>query len=334
MADEQLERLATQAWLYGYPLVTAAVTKDVMTAVAARDDERRKGPVNQFCYMHHTPDPTFTEVVSPNADTLYSSAWLDLSTEPLVLSLPDFGDRYWMVPILNAWSDVVGAPGCRQDGSTAGPFLLAGPSWSGQAPQGMTVLKSSTAINWIIDRYAAAGPSDYAAVHLLQDGNRLTPLSRWTGDPEEYTPPSDVSVAGGFDAVAAPVSQVHRLSGRTYFARLNQLLVDNPPNPADAASSRARDQLLGSTPAPTGGWSQRIESPPIPERFALGQVRPTVLVHYGSPLTTLAGQDVLDKAEDVVLGRRLRAGAGAAEVHLSGQYRRVCPSRPARHRVG
>ncbi|MFG2320204.1 DUF1254 domain-containing protein [Streptomyces tendae] len=108
------------------------------------------------------------------------------------------------MPILNAWSDAVGAPGYRQEKSTTMPFLLA-------------------------------GPSDHAAVHLLQDGTRVTPLSRWTGDPEEYTPPSDLSVAGGFDAVTARVSQVHRLSGRIYFARLDQLLVDNPPNPADAA---------------------------------------------------------------------------------------------------
>ncbi|MFI8487521.1 DUF1254 domain-containing protein [Streptomyces rubrogriseus] len=235
MADEQMEQLATAAWLYGYPLVTAGVTKDVMTAVAARDDERRKAPVNQFCYMRRAPDAAFTEVVSPNADTLYSSAWLDLSTEPLVLSLPDFGDRYWMVPILNAWSDVVGAPGSRQHGAAAGPFLLAGPTWSGRAPQGMTLLRSTTVINWIIARYATAGPSDFAAVHALQDATRLTPLSQWTGNPEEYTPPSDVTVADGVDAVTAPVGQVHGLSGRAYFTRLNRLLVDNPPNSADAA---------------------------------------------------------------------------------------------------
>ncbi|MBM7089631.1 DUF1254 domain-containing protein [Streptomyces sp. S12] len=234
MADEQLERLATEAWLYGYPLVTAGLTKDVMTAVAERDDERRKAPVNQFCHMRRTPDAAFTEVVSPNADTLYSSAWLDLSEEPLVLSLPEFEDRYWMVPILSAWSDVVHAPGSRQDGSAAGPFLLTGPTWSGRAPQGMTVLPSPTAVNWIIARYATAGPSDYAVVHRLQDGTRLTPLSQWTGNPRDYTPPTDATVAEGVDAVTAPVTQVHQLDGRAFFTRLNQLLVDNPPSPADA----------------------------------------------------------------------------------------------------
>ncbi|MFD6081090.1 DUF1254 domain-containing protein [Streptomyces hydrogenans] len=234
MPDESMEKLATEAWIYGYPLVTAAVTKSVMTAVPARDDARRKAPLNQFCYMRTTPDASFTEVVSPNADTLYSSAWLDLSDEPLVLTLPDFGDRFWMVPILDAWSDVCAVVGRRGNGSSAGPFLIAGPSWSGAVPDGLTLLESPTAVNWIIARYATSGPADFPAVNELQDATRLIPLSRWTGDPDAYSPPTDVSVAAGADTTTAPVDQVHALGGRDYFALLNRMLVDNPPGPADA----------------------------------------------------------------------------------------------------
>ncbi|MFD8011100.1 DUF1254 domain-containing protein [Streptomyces sp. NPDC058955] len=234
MSDESLRELAAEAWLYGYPLVTAAVTKDIMTAVPARDDARRKAPVNQFCYMRTTPDASFTEVVSPNADTLYSSAWLDLTDEPLVLTLPDFGDRFWMVPILDAWSDVCAVVGRRGDGSSAGPFLIAGPSWSGDVPEGLTPLTSPTAVNWVIARYATSGPSDFAAVNKLQDATRLVPLSRWTGDPGDYAPPTDVPVPAGVDLTTAPVDQVHALSGRDYFALLNRMMVDNPPAPADA----------------------------------------------------------------------------------------------------
>lgn len=247
MTDEQLEQLATEAWLYGYPLVTAGVTKDVMTDVSARDDDRRKAPVNQFCYMRRTPDSSFSEVVSPNADTLYSSAWLDLSEQPLVLSLPDFGDRFWMVPILTAWSDVFAVPGKRRHGSTAGPFLLAGPSWTGRDQPGMTVLTSPTDVNWIIARYATSGPSDFPVVHHLQNRTRLIPLPQWTGNPDDYSPPGDVPVAHGVDGTTAPVSQVHHLSGREYFARLSRLMVDNPPHPADA-SFLDRLAPLGITP--------------------------------------------------------------------------------------
>ncbi|MFF8486869.1 DUF1254 domain-containing protein [Streptomyces antibioticus] len=234
MTDEALEKQITEAWLYGYPLVTAAVTKRSMTAVPARDDGRRKAPVNQFCYLRSTPDASFTEVVSPNADTLYSSAWLDLSDEPLVLSLPEFGDRFWMVPILDAWSNVCDVVGRRKNGPSAGPFLIAGPSWSGETPPGLTLLKSPTAVNWIIARYATSGPSDFRAVNRLQDATRLIPLSEWTGDPDDYSPPTDVPAPSGADTTTSPVDQVHALSGRDYFALLNQMMVDNPPDPADA----------------------------------------------------------------------------------------------------
>ncbi len=234
MTDESMEKPATEAWLYGYPLVTAAVTKRSMTAVPARDDGRRKAPVNQFCYMRSTPDASFTEVVSPNADTLYSSAWLDLSDQPLVLALPEFGDRFWMVPILDAWSDVCAVVGRRKNGPSAGPFLIVGPSWSGATPPGLTLLKSPTAVNWIIARYATSGPSDFPAVNRLQDATRLIPLSEWTGDPDDYSPPSDVPVPAGADTTTPPVDQVHALSGRDYFTLLNQMMADNPPDPADA----------------------------------------------------------------------------------------------------
>ncbi|MFD3534873.1 DUF1254 domain-containing protein [Streptomyces sp. NPDC058661] len=234
MTDESMEKLATEAWLYGYPLVTAAVTKRSMTAVPARDDARRKAPVNQFCYLRATPDASFTEVVSPNADTLYSSAWLDLSDQPLVLALPDFGDRFWMVPILDAWSDVRAVAGRRTYGSSAGPFLIAGPSWSGAAPAGLTLLKSPTAVNWIIARYATSGPSDFPAVNRLQDATRLIPLSEWTGDPDDHSPPTDVPVPAGADTTTPPVDQVHALGGRDYFTLLNRTMLDNPPDPADA----------------------------------------------------------------------------------------------------
>lgn len=234
MPDESLEELAMEGWLYGYPLVTAAVTKTAMTAVPARDDARRKAPVNQFCYMRATPDASFTEVVSPNADTLYSSAWLDLSEQPLVLTLPDFGDRFWMVPILDAWSNVCAVVGQRTHGASAGPFLIAGPSWSGETPPGMTLLQSPTAVNWIIARYATSGPSDFPAVNRLQDGTRLIPLSEWTGDPGDHTPPTDVPVPAGADTTTAPVDQVHALDGRAYVTLLAEMMTANPPAPADA----------------------------------------------------------------------------------------------------
>ena len=111
IAERQALDLGIEAYIYGYPLVLMDITRAVMTnaskpaAVAA--------PLNQFCHMAAFPDDTMTTVVSPNADTLYSFAWLDLSKEPVVLSLPDTGARYYLMQMLDAWTNVFASPGTR-----------------------------------------------------------------------------------------------------------------------------------------------------------------------------------------------------------------------------
>ncbi|MGG7100834.1 DUF1254 domain-containing protein [Rhodococcus sp. 24CO] len=226
-----LDDLATQAWIFGYPLLIAAVSRDVMTATAT--PQGMKAPLNQFAYARETPDASFTDVVSPNADTLYSSAWLDLRTEPQVLTLPDFGTRYWLVPILDAWSDVFTVPGSRTVGRTGGPYLVAGPTWKGEVPRGMTLLRSQTAMNWIVARYATSGGTDLAAVHTLQDGTRLTPLSQWTDHKNGYTAPEG-SLDPTVDTFTPPVDQVAAMDGQAFFTALDALLDDNPPRPEDS----------------------------------------------------------------------------------------------------
>lgn len=241
----RLEDLATQAWIFGYPLLIAAVSRDVMTAVPS--PVAMKAPLNQFAYARTTPDATFTDVVSPNADTLYSSGWLDVSTEPQVLSLPDFGTRYWLVPILDAWSDVFTVPGSRTVGRTGGPYLVAGPNWKGNVPKGLTLLRSPTAMNWIVARYATSGGTDLAEVHSLQDRTRLTPLSEWTGDPQDYTP-GEMPVNPAVDTRTPPVDQVAAMDGEAFFTRLDALLDDNPPRPEDTEMMKQLSDIgIGSS---------------------------------------------------------------------------------------
>ncbi|ORI24601.1 hypothetical protein BH686_20865 [Rhodococcus erythropolis] len=241
----RLEDLATQAWIFGYPLLIAAVSRDVMTATPT--PVAMKAPLNQFAYARTTPDASFTDVVSPNADTLYSSGWLDVSTEPQVLSLPDFGTRYWLVPILDAWSDVFTVPGSRTVGRTGGPYLVAGPNWKGNVPKGLTLLRSPTAMNWIVARYATSGGTDLAEVHSLQDRTRLTPLSEWTGDPKAYTP-GEVPVNSAVDTRTPPVDQVAAMDGEAFFTTLDALLDDNPPRPEDTEMMKQLSDIgIGSS---------------------------------------------------------------------------------------
>ncbi|MQY04088.1 DUF1254 domain-containing protein [Actinomadura macrotermitis] len=247
-AEADLVNTAAQAWLYGYPLVLMDLSREAMTA---------RVPVNRFDHMREFPDDTFTDVVTPNADTLYSQAWLDLGPEPMVLSVPDMGDRYWMMPVLSAWTDVFTAPGSRTTGRGDAHYAITGPGWTGTLPDGVTGLPSPTALAWLIGRIATAGAEDRTAVHRLQDRLRLTPLSAWTGDPD--TRPPEPAPRPGAPAAAAPADRVSAMDGAGFFTRLNRLMAANPPKPDDAPALE-RFAVLGVTP---GGDPAALSRPEV-----------------------------------------------------------------------
>ncbi|HZF38648.1 MAG TPA: DUF1254 domain-containing protein [Blastocatellia bacterium] len=223
--------IAVEAYVFGYPLVLMDVTRQVMTAVPKAG--ARKAPINQFVHFREFPDPTFTDVVSPNADTLYSAAWLDLTEEPIVLSAPDVGKRYYLMQMLDAWTNVFASPGTRTTGNGRGDFAIVGPQWKGKLPEDVKEIKFPTNMAWLIGRTQTNGKEDYAAVHAIQDQYKLTPLSAW-GKP--YTPPDNAPVAPGIDVKTPPVEQVAKMDAATFFARLSALMKDNPPAPADAGA--------------------------------------------------------------------------------------------------
>jgi hypothetical protein len=221
--------IGTEAYVYGYPLVLMDVTRQVMTAVPEPD--ARKAPINQFLHLQSFPDDTFTDVVSPNADTLYSTAWLDLSQGPIVLSVPDMTKRYYVMQMLDAWTNVFASPGTRTTGSSKGDFCIVGPVSRGTLPDGVNVIKSPTSMVWLIGRTQTNGKDDYAAVHAAQSQYKLTPLSAWG---REYRPPTDVPVDLSIDRKTPPVEQVAKMDASAFFTRLNRLMKNNPPAPADA----------------------------------------------------------------------------------------------------
>src|SRR5262245_26136794 len=156
-------KVGVEAVVYGLPLVIMDITKEKTTNVAK--PEGFAAPVNQFVNVRAFPDASFKDVVRANVDTLYSSAFLDLGTEPIVLSVPDTHGRYYMMPMVDAWTNIFASPGKRTTGTKAGHFAITGPGWSGTLPKGVTELKSSTNMVWIIGRTQTNGPKDYPAVH-------------------------------------------------------------------------------------------------------------------------------------------------------------------------
>lgn len=225
---------AVDAWVYGYPLVTMGVTADVSTNVT--DPEGSSAPYNRFASLREFPDASLTVVVAPNVDTLYSSAFLDLSKEPIVFQWPDMGSRYFLFPFLNAWTDVTSF-GSRTTGQGGQTLVIAGPDWDGEVPAGIDFpdstigLRMPTNLAWILGRiYCAGTPEDYEAVHAIQDQLKLVPLSAWGTD---YAPPAG-TVNPNVDMQTSPLDQVNGMGAVDYFARLVELMGANPPHPADA----------------------------------------------------------------------------------------------------
>jgi hypothetical protein len=221
--------LATDAYIYGYPLVTMEMTRRIMTNVVAPAGTR--APMGQFVRARQYPDASFRDVTAPNADTLYTTAWVDLGAEPWVLSLPDMKGRYFLFPMLDGWTDVFQVPGTRTTGTGAQTYAITGPGWSGKLPDGVTEYKSPTDMVWLLGRiYCDGTPEDYAAVHALQDQCELVPLSAWGRD---YTPtPGKVDPA--IDMKKAVRDQVNALDAKAYFTLLAELMKTNPPSAEDA----------------------------------------------------------------------------------------------------
>ncbi|SKA31096.1 Uncharacterized conserved protein [Enhydrobacter aerosaccus] len=234
--------LATDAYIYGYPLVTMEMTRRIMTNVAQPASTR--APMGQFARLREYPNAAFRDVTAPNADTLYTITWLDVGKEPMVLSLPDMKDRYCLFPMLDGWTEVFFSPGSRTTGTGAQTYAITGPGWRGALPAGMTEVKAPTALVWILGRiYCTGTPEDYAAVHALQDRCRVVPLSAWGKD---YTPPAG-TVDPAVDMKTAVRDQVNRMDTAAYFTLLAELLKANPPAAADA-SALARFARLGLVP--------------------------------------------------------------------------------------
>ncbi|HUN87194.1 MAG TPA: DUF1254 domain-containing protein [Terriglobales bacterium] len=239
---EEALSTATDAYIYGYPLVTMDMTRKRLTNVAVPGEAN--APMGQMVKLRTYPAVDNHAVTAPNADTLYTMTWLDVSKEPWILSVPDMGNRYYLLPFLDGWTDVFEVPGTRTTGGKAAKYAITGPGWSGTLPDGVKELKSPTGIVWLLGRiYCTGTPEDYKAVHALQDKFELVPLSSY-GKP--YTPlPNDVDNA--LDMKTAVRDLVDHMEIYDYFTYLARLMKTNPPA-ADDAPIVARMAKIGIVP--------------------------------------------------------------------------------------
>ncbi len=226
--DSATVKTAEEAFLYCYSLVIMDITKRKLTNTETPSSEA--APLNQFASKSEFPTYQFKTVVRPNADTYYSTAFCDLTAEPLVLSLPNTNDRYYLMPMLDAYSNVFVSPGKRTTGTEAGNYLISNASWNGTVPDGIKEhFKAPTDLIWILGRIQCNGKEDGEKVVIpIQKKLKLTPLSSWG---KEYSEPK-----GTVDPTVPkedPNNYVLNLPIDQFFNLANKLMVANPPKPED-----------------------------------------------------------------------------------------------------
>jgi hypothetical protein len=238
ITEQEAHAIGVDAYIYFYPLITMDLTRKQFTNVKA-GEELGRGPMNTFVNIPEYPPAEMKIVVRPNFDTLYSIAWLDLTKEPLMVSTPDTGGRYYLLPMLDMWTDVFASPGWRTTGTQAGNFIVAPPGWRPdlkdrlveefKLPKDTRRVDAPTPYVWVIGRTKTDGPQDYEAVHKIQAGFKLTPLSRFGKEPE----PVQVKIDPTVDMKTPPKIQIDTMPAGKYFAYAAELLKLHPPHITD-----------------------------------------------------------------------------------------------------
>lgn len=262
ISEQEAYDIGKEAYYYLYPLITTELTRRVATNLAP-NTRPGFGPANSFAHVRAFPPADFKTVVRPNYDTLYSSAWLDLSAGPMIVSTPDTAGRYYMLALIDMWTDVFAAPGKRTSGTEARDWAVVPPGWSGHLPDGVLRIDAPTLGVWAVVRTQTNGTADYPAVRQLQDGFKVTPLTRW-GKPAK---PISVTPNPAVDMKTPPMHQVNALSAAAYFALGSQLMQQHPAHASDW-SQLARLARIGFVP---GHPFDLNRAPPVVQR-ALARV--------------------------------------------------------------
>lgn len=237
MTNDELAALVKQAYIYSFPVYEMYRTR--YNAVYDQNNPARTD-LNHFGHKRHLSDYTDRSVTQPNNDTLYSSAWLDLSLEPIILSVPDTNGRYYVMPFMDFYTNVFDYVGMRTTGTGAGSYVIVGPDWGGETPAGLPVISSPTNSVWLIGRTLVEGEEDLPNVHAIQDQYQLTPLSVWEGTGE-------AKVKTDLDN---PPPAPDPTDPWNFFQIVNIGMTENPP-PSDEASLMSEFAKIGVGPGQT-----------------------------------------------------------------------------------
>ncbi len=313
----EVRKIAEQAYLFGYPLVLMDLTRRSMTKDGSADF------VNHFSHAPLFPDERFRQVIRPNADTLYSTSWLDLSQGPVLLHVPDTQGRYYVLQLMDAWSETISSPGKRTTGTGEGWFAIVGPGWKGELPSGARRIDSPTNAVWLLGRTQTNGTADYDTVHAIQRGYQLALLGRYP----QVQPPLSLNDLAALRERAGirPPAQVAQMNAVEFFHLLAELLKTSPPHAADGPVMRQLAKIgikPGESFPPEGLAPERVkaieEGVQAATTFFSSWEKRTSVGRTGWSLPVKAGRYGTDYAARAVAARYLLGGAPAEDaVYLS-----------------
>ena len=241
--DEDLAyAIGVQTYISHFPLMDLYRTLWETSFDPERGHDRT---LNEFFVFDRLVDSSDDFIVSPNNDTIYLRAFVDLRAEPVVFVIPPMGDRKYWVPVSDMWHDHDANLSFDTVGSQGGAFALVAPGWQGVLPEGVRRVEMSTPVGWLLPRILVAGDADLPAAVELQKGFRLVPLGRWgaeavarpTPDPEDFP----------------RLTRAELTDAREYFTTLNEVLRLSPPrvNGGDK-SDHVAAQIQAICRAPSG----------------------------------------------------------------------------------
>jgi hypothetical protein len=227
VTPEQARAIAKEAYTYGYPLVDNYRVQ--YSYYVDKKSPNFKAPWNHLKNINRVFTPADTAVQTPNSDTPYSWAGLDLRAEPIVISLPEIEkDRYYSVEIWDAYTYIIGYAGSRTTGNDAGNVMVVGPGWKGETPEGIEkVYVSDTDFGVVVIRTQLFNPADIDNVEKIQAQYKMQPLSAFLGT----TPPPAAPVVD----FIKPLTADEQKTSLEFFNIMNFVLGYSPPVPSEVA---------------------------------------------------------------------------------------------------
>jgi hypothetical protein len=181
IAPEEVQAITEEAYIFSFPILDQY--KMLFAMALYPDSGAYEAPLNVLSNKTELLGPDYTLIVRPNNDTLYSGVWLDLRAEPMVLSVPPVPlDRYYSFQLIDLYTHNFAYVGSRATGPEAGNYLITGPGWSGEAPDGITaVIPCGTAFATALARTAVFSAEDVPKVIAIQEQFAVTPMSEFSG---------------------------------------------------------------------------------------------------------------------------------------------------------